>query len=135
MMTNEELILKAKEAKNAEELLALAEENGVKLTEENAKAYFERLNQSGELSDDDLDNVSGGACYTDDNYLWVTMLNGCKYWRCWTCKGKEMRETSPGIYKHTCNNNERLCVCATCEYSTSISDDTPLVCSHEGNKR
>ena len=34
--TNEQ-ILKAKEAKSAEELLALAKENGVELTEEEAK--------------------------------------------------------------------------------------------------
>ena len=59
---NEELIAKAKEAKSVEELLALAGENGVEMTEENAKALFERLQSSGELADDELDNVSGGGC-------------------------------------------------------------------------
>lgn len=61
-MTHEELILKAKEAKNAEELLALAKENGIEMTEESAQAYFEQLNKKGELADEELDNVSGGAC-------------------------------------------------------------------------
>ena len=38
-----ELIEKAKSAKTPEELLALAKENGMELTEESAKAYFDRL--------------------------------------------------------------------------------------------
>ena len=38
MKMNNELIAKAKQAKNPEELLALAKENGVELTEESAKA-------------------------------------------------------------------------------------------------
>ena len=39
-----ELIAKAKEAKNPDELMSLAKENGVELTEESAAAYFDRLN-------------------------------------------------------------------------------------------
>lgn len=62
MEMNKELLAKAKEAKAPEELLALARENGVELTEESAKAYFARLHpQAGELSDSELDNVSGGC--------------------------------------------------------------------------
>ena len=37
-MLKEEMIAKAKEAKSVEELLALAKENGVELTEEHADA-------------------------------------------------------------------------------------------------
>ena len=56
-----ELIEKAKSAKTPEELMALAKENGMELTEESAKAYFEQLNpKTGEVSDDELNNVSGG---------------------------------------------------------------------------
>ncbi len=61
---NEELIAKARSAKSAEDLLALAKENGMELDEDSARAYFEQLNKSGELSDDELDNVSGGGCQT-----------------------------------------------------------------------
>ena len=58
-----EMIEKAKEAKNAEELLELAKANGVEMTAGEAKTYFAQLNPtSGELSDDDLDAVAGGAC-------------------------------------------------------------------------
>ena len=59
-----ELIEKAKSAKTPEELLALAKENGVELTEEEAKAYFDRLHpQTGELSDSGgrLQNIRNNA--------------------------------------------------------------------------
>ena len=64
-MTNfsEELIEKAKQAKSVEELLALAKENGMEMTEEQATAYYAQLSpKSGELADDELDNVAGGGC-------------------------------------------------------------------------
>lgn len=57
----------ASEAKNPEELAALAKENGIDLSAEQANAYFERLNASGELSDNELDNVSGGYCGGGDH--------------------------------------------------------------------
>lgn len=44
-MTYEELMVRAKAAKSAEELIALAKENDVEMTEESAKAYFEQLNK------------------------------------------------------------------------------------------
>ena len=57
-----EMIEKAKAAKSAEELLALAKANGVEMTADEAKTYFAQLNpKSGELNDDDLDLVSGGV--------------------------------------------------------------------------
>ncbi|MCM1023706.1 MAG: hypothetical protein NC395_06565 [Prevotella sp.] len=57
-----ELIEKARQAKSAEEILALAKENGISMTDETARAHFERLHNSGEMSDEELDNVSGGGC-------------------------------------------------------------------------
>ena len=58
-----EMIEKAKAAKSAEELLEIAKANGVEMTADEAATYFAQLNpKSGELDDDDLDNVAGGAC-------------------------------------------------------------------------
>ena len=57
-----ELLEKAKQAKSPEELLILAKENGEELTEDSAKAYFDQLHKTGELTDDELDNVAGGGC-------------------------------------------------------------------------
>ena len=58
-----EMIEKAKVAKTADELLEIAKANGVEMTPDEAATYFAQLNPtSGELDDDDLDNVAGGAC-------------------------------------------------------------------------
>ena len=77
----QELIAKAKEAKTVEELMALAKENNVAITEEDAKMYFEVLHpKTGELSDDELDNVAGGGCYAPGGNLLTTIGHGCKYY-------------------------------------------------------
>lgn len=58
-----EMIEKAKGVKSAEELLAFAKENNIEMTPDEAVTYFAQLNpKSGELNDDDLDAVAGGAC-------------------------------------------------------------------------
>ena len=60
---NAEMIEKAKTVKSAEELLELAKESNVEITADEAATYFAQLNpKSGELDDDDLDAVAGGAC-------------------------------------------------------------------------
>lgn len=87
-MTNEEIMTKAKGAKSAEELLKIAHENGMEdFTEESAKAYFDLLNKSGEIADDELENASGGGCYGlgSSSRLVTTILNSCKYYRCHWC--------------------------------------------------
>ena len=85
-----EIIEKAKAARSAEELLALAKENNVEMTPDEAATYFAQLNpKSGELNDDDLDNVAGGACSSNSaNYAHegdrVRVINGR---RCSVCGG------------------------------------------------
>lgn len=69
MKLSTEQLTKAKAAKSVDELLALAEAEGVALTEEEAGKYFAGLNKKGELSDDELKNISGGGC-DDDLYDW-----------------------------------------------------------------
>jgi predicted ribosomally synthesized peptide with nif11-like leader len=66
-MTNltAELIAKAKAAKSAEELLELAKENGIELTEEEAKTCFEQLHTNAAISDDELEAVAGGGSICD----------------------------------------------------------------------
>ena len=58
---NKELLEKAEQAKSAEELIAIAKEYGLDIAEEDAAAYFEESDKSGELSDAELDNVAGGS--------------------------------------------------------------------------
>ncbi len=59
---NQEIIEKAKQAKNPEELINIAKINNVELTAEEAKVYFDKLNKIGELKDDELSDVAGGGC-------------------------------------------------------------------------
>lgn len=79
---NTELIAKAKQTKSPEELMALAKENGIELTEESAQAYFNQLNpKMGELADDELDNVAGGGCYSSGGRLKTTCGYKCKHYQ------------------------------------------------------
>ena len=65
---NTEMIEKAKAAKSAEELLEIAKANGVEMTADEATTCFAQLNpKSGELDDDDLENVAGGACRSNSS--------------------------------------------------------------------
>ncbi|MGN1095159.1 MAG: hypothetical protein ACI4QR_02090, partial [Eubacteriales bacterium] len=63
MNISKDFLEKAKEAKTSEELVEIARAEGIELNEQMASEYFEKLNRSGELSDDELDNVSGGCGY------------------------------------------------------------------------
>ena len=60
MNFSKEQIEKAKSCKTIEELKELAKNEGLNLTEEEAKMYF-NATRGGELNDDDLDKVAGGA--------------------------------------------------------------------------
>ncbi len=59
---NEEMIAKLKEAKSVEDIMAIAEECGKNMTQEQAQEMYDQLkaNANGELSDDALEAVAGG---------------------------------------------------------------------------
>ena len=62
MKFSNEMIEKAKTANTAEELLAMAKAENIELSAEEAEKAFAELNKTGELSDEELNNVAGG-CY------------------------------------------------------------------------
>ena len=62
MNISKELLEKAKQAKTAEELLEMAKAEHIELTAEQVAKAFAELNKTGELSDEELDNVAGGGC-------------------------------------------------------------------------
>ena len=74
-----------KDVRSVEELISYAGENGYKLTEDEAKMYFNNLHKEGELADEELSNVAGGSTcingryYSDDpeGYLITTLGNTC----------------------------------------------------------
>lgn len=59
---SKEVLAKSKQASSAEELLALAKENNIELTAEQARYIIAQLNpKTIEFSDEELSNVAGGA--------------------------------------------------------------------------
>lgn len=68
MNLSKELIEKAKQAKTVEELSGLAKAENIELSADEAARIFAKLNENGELSDEELDNVSGGGCGTSGKY-------------------------------------------------------------------
>ena len=97
-----EFTTKAKTAKSVDELLLIAKENNIELTEAEAKSYFEQLNANASVSDDDLDLVAGGCGGQDkeksaENYS-PTNLTQCPY-----CKAPVSR-----VYVKCPSCNKRL---------------------------
>ena len=62
MKFTDEMLEKAKTAKSAEELLAMAKAENIVMTVEQAAKAFAELNKAGELSDEELENAAGGGC-------------------------------------------------------------------------
>ena len=58
-----EMLEKAAQCETADELVALAKDNGITLTKEEAEAYLSEMDNM-ELDEDALDNVAGGMCYS-----------------------------------------------------------------------
>ena len=80
MFTNEQ-IEKVKACKSVEEILALAKENDVTLTEEQAKQFFAELHKTGELTDEELEDAVGGMLA---RYFYI-----CPYCR-YRCDNREL---------------------------------------------
>ena len=114
MELNKELLSKAKEAKTPEELLALAKENGIEMTAEEAQKIFAQLHpQTGELSDDELDNVAGGGCHNGGRLV-VSAMHYCDEWRCKDDGSQWVIDGMLECYK-TCRVTA---FCHSCQYCT-----------------
>ena len=71
-----EMLVKAGECKNPEELMELAKTEGIEITKEEAEAYLGEL-QEYELDEETLEKIAGGkSCY---------MVDGCSF-KCGTLK-------------------------------------------------
>lgn len=128
-----ELIEKAKKAKTAEELRALAGENGMELTEEQANAYYAQFHPtSGEMADEELENVAGGGCHSGDGRLVVTVGYNCENWVC-TCGNKYSRVEYFGHdAMNLCTRCRKSRCCENCKH---MSYERGLwLCNHPANK-
>lgn len=127
-----ELIARAKETGTVEELLALAKENGTELTEEEAKTYFDQLHQkTGELSDDELDNVAGGACHIKDGRMVVAAGFECDNFICKKDGGGWFRNRRTGSrFCRTCRTMIDCTKCRYCTYEKGL-----WLCNHPDNRK
>ena len=116
-----EQIAKAKAAKTAEELLALAKENGMELSEEEAKNLFAKLHAEGELADEELSNVSGGGCQSNV-YISDTDHSFCHNYVHWS-NGETFYE-----------RGSRYCKCGTCKYLDSETGKGPYCNDYDTTK-
>lgn len=136
MNQNQQLIKQAKAVGSPEELLALAKENNMELTEEEATAYFAQLHgKSGELSDDELDDVAGGGCHAGDGRLITTIHNVCEYYKCEHCgytgfKYVELKTDSIIATCKHCGLSAFCNFCALCSYEKGL-----WLCNSPNNRK
>ena len=127
---NNEMLIKARNAKSAEEVLSLAHEIGLEdFTEENAKQYFDMIHKSGEISDDELDGAAGGCKKGGRRVVTIGLeCAGYKpprndhFWRCKKCKQNDeickchaqvdLETNNPFQY----NRKNRCGTCGWCTY-------------------
>ena len=129
MELNNEIRAKAKAAKTPEELIEIASENDVEMTEEGAKAYFDLLHpKTGEISDDELDNVAGGACYRGDGRMVTTVANLCREWRC-----KKDGSRMESDHRPICCKCGKTAFCSNCKFCTY--EKGLWLCNHESNRK
>ncbi len=120
-----ELIEKALRARSAEELAALAQQAGYEMTPEQAQVYFAQLHpRMGELSDNELGNVSGG-CHMRDGRLVVNPTHSCDLW---VCKDHGTRFCLDPGFVPVCPICNRVAVCKTCKYGLNFK--STWLCNH-----
>ena len=129
MELNNEILAKAKAAKTPEELIEIARVNDVEMTEEGAKAYFDLLHpKTGEISDDELDEVAGGACYRGDGRMVTTVANLCREWRC-----KKDGSRMESDHRPICCKCGKTAFCSSCKFCTY--EKGLWLCNHESNRK
>ena len=121
-----EMISKGIKAQSVQELKEIAAEQDWDMTDEEATAYFDELQNcaaqdSGELSDDELDDVSGGGCHTKDGRLVVTVLHSCGHFTCKNCYNTA--HLLRGAENGRCKRCRTSAYCKNCAY-----------CIYEGGK-
>ena len=118
-MTTKEMIEKVKTANTVEELKELAKQDEWDMTDEEANAYFEEVQKyktqsTGELSDDELDDVSGGGCYKGKRLV-VTTMHSCMEWSC-KCGNPSNMTPAELVNLGRCPKCRRGKTCGNCKY-------------------
>ncbi len=75
---DEKLLKKAKETKTVEELKALAGQNNFYMDDDKAEKYFAHLHSNEALSEDELENISGGSCLVPEPKYYYEVCPMCQ---------------------------------------------------------
>jgi hypothetical protein len=123
-MDIKDIIVKGAKANSAQELKELAAKENMPLTDEQAEEYFAELQeylkkqQTGELSDDELDDVNGGKCKISCPN--VEPGGWCSGWVCAKCKGTKKTEVWASdraqMVGWICSNCRVRVQCINCKY-------------------
>lgn len=105
---NNELIIKAQQVSSVAELMELAKNENLELSEEKAEELFRQLHKEGELSDNELDAVAGGGCGGNKNIMNRITIESVA---CNSC-GRVMPRTSLWLYTQ---NDDGTIICEQCE--------------------
>ena len=129
MNISKELLEKAKTAKSAEELLAMAKAENIEMTAEEAAKYFAELHKTGELSDEELDNVAGGCGgeeipepkYKEGDLVWISggfACHTCGLYRAF--KVTEVHRSPVGKHTYSVACPE----CGEKRWNTNVEEDS-----------
>ena len=119
-MEIKDMIAKGAQAQSAQELKELAAKEDWQMSDEEAASYFEELKEltsekkTGELNDDELDNVSGGGCYKGKRLV-VTTMHSCMEWSC-KCGNPSNMTPAELVNLGRCPKCRRGKTCGNCKY-------------------
>ena len=130
-----ELIEKARSAQSPEELLAMAKAENMELTAEEAAAYFAQLHsKTGELDDDELENVSGGL-YKGDRLI-VSAFKICPLWKCdkcWPAVGYDAGKRDKMDIHHCEKGGKVFANCTNCYFCSY--EKALWLCNHPDKRK
>lgn len=130
MIFNKDILAKAKLSKSVEEIKELYITEGSEMTDSEANILFNKLNYTDmSISDDELHNVAGGACYKN-GCLVVSSDYSCNYFKCSSCGNIN----SPALEsKERCVCKKYLIKCQNCDHYYMVKN--LYLCGHPANRQ
>ena len=130
MNVSKELLEKARTANSAEELLVMAKAESVELTEEQAEKAFAELHKTGEIADEELDNVAGGCGkeeIPEPKYKIGDMVISSRGFPCHTCNCYRDFQIT-GVHRSPDGKHTYSIACPECgeKWWNSNVDEAPI---------
>ena len=118
-MVSKELLERAKKCTSREEILELAKKENVEVSEDEIKALLATSSTNRELSDEELENVNGGTCYSSDTFADLGITPVAPLW------GEQLPSYHPMITTagNLCGvftDRTLFSNCGNCDYSIGI---------------